>query len=236
MPLGSWIRNYAGGYVALWTRELRNRFIFQKYGSTGANLYQRLVPGAYRADLFRYVALYHFGGIYSDIDTTLHMFLPSMQHLFRNITLAVDVSEDPLATPCRLLNGAILMATPHNCLFRCALGEVFDHSDRRKTFKSDLDVSGPGVLAECLGHVVGRDELTFDEKNVDELDAMGFRLFKSELAADNRQHLVKLSNDSVMLSMRSGGEDYDRQVKAECDPGEHYSTIFRKKGVYRNPT
>jgi hypothetical protein len=173
--------------------------------------------------------MYHIGGIYSDIDSALHVSLTDMHYLFRGVTAAVDLDIS------RLLNGAILMAPPNNCLFRCALGEVFDHSDRREEFESDLDVSGPGVLGECLRHIVGRDSITFDQRNVDELDVLGFRLFKSELLND-KQHTVRLNNGSILVSLPPGGAEYDKQVEADCDPGEHYSVIHRRKGVYRNAT
>lgn len=228
LALGSWIQHFAGGYVALWTSEIRKRFVSKKYGRSGVDLYERLVPGAYRADLFRYVVMYHLGGIYSDMDSTLHLKLPNMGFLFRGVTAAADLDAS------RLLNGAILMSPPKSCLFLCALGEVFDHSEHREEFDSDLDISGPGVLGECLRHIVGKDSITFENKYLNELTALGFRIFKSEMRADSSAHIVRLDNGSTIISLEPGGKGYNRQVKASCDPGEHYSVIHARKGVYRN--
>lgn len=172
--------------------------------------------------------MYYIGGIYSDIDSTLHVSLSKMHYLFRGVTIAVDI------VPSRLLNGAILIAPPGNCLFRCAWGEAFDHSERREHFESDLDVTGPGVLGECLRHIVGKDSVVFDESNGFDPGLSGFRLFNSELVDDSNRHIVTLSNGSMFISLEHGGKDYNRQVKPECDPGEHYSTIHRRKGVYRD--
>lgn len=223
--INSWTHRSANGFVALWTRQMRELFISRQYGGTGLELYQRLVPGAYRADLFRYAIMYRIGGIYSDIDSTLQLALPDS--FFSGVTVAVDLE------PTRLLNGAILMAPPNNGLFMCAVGEVFDHAERREQFDSDLDVSGPGVLGECLRHITGKDYSKFNHNFSSELGVIGFRLLKSELAADG-QHIVKLHDESILISLEPGGKEYDRRVSSMCDPGEHYSVLHRKKGVYRN--
>lgn len=203
-PIQSWIQHYSGGYVALWTRELRETFILQKHGVLGVQLYRRLVPGAYRADLFRYVIMFHVGGLYSDLDSTLQLALLHIDSLFHGVTTSVDLDAT------RLLNGAILMSPPKSCLFLCALGEVFDHSERREQFASDLDVSGPGVLGECLRHIVGRDSIAFDANVTNELNEYGYRVLKSEFTADRKQHIVRLVNGSVLVSLEPGGKGYAR--------------------------
>jgi len=228
--LESWVKNSVFSstdtYVALWTRDARDRLINRLYGSNHLELYQRLIPGAFRADLFRYIVMHHYGGIYSDVDSTLQMGLQEIQYLSAGVTVVIDLDA------ARLLNGAILMAPPGNPLFLCAMGEVFDHSKRRQTFKSDLDISGPGVLGECLRHVVGRDDAIFDQNFVSEVITLGYRLLRSQLKHD--EHVILLQNGSQLLSLQPGGRDYNRSVEARCDPGEHYSVLHRRGEVYRN--
>jgi len=45
-------------------------FVVQKYGAKSFLAYGQLNNGAERADLFRYIALYLYGGIYADVDTS----------------------------------------------------------------------------------------------------------------------------------------------------------------------
>jgi mannosyltransferase OCH1-like enzyme len=51
----------------------RRNFIGDRYGQTMLSSYERIDPlyGAARADLFRYLALYEYGGVYLDIKSTV---------------------------------------------------------------------------------------------------------------------------------------------------------------------
>ena len=223
-PLESWTNKSSEIVYALWTRAVRERFITKVLGSARLDLYLRLAPGAYRADLFRYIIMHHIGGFYSDVDTTLHVRLDELKFISKGVTVAVDVDKT------RLLNGAILISPPRNPLFLCAMGEVFDHSELRKHFASDLDVSGPGVLGECLRHVVGIDEAIFDKQFASKVEDLGFHLLNSELRSP--LHVVEDDFGTVVLAVEHGGRPYDRQVSADCDPGEHYGSMHKRNAVY----
>ena len=221
----SWIDNTVDMYVFLWTSKAREAFINKTLGPGHLKLYNRLLPGAYRADLFRYVIMYHAGGLYSDIDAHLHVNMGSLRNLWDGVTLAIDVD------PKRLLNGAILMSPPRHALFLCALGEVFDHSKHRLYFDSDLDISGPGILGECLRHILGKDDIIYDEQTAADISSFGINLLNSEFTDDGR-HVVKLNGTHTMISLPQGGKSYQRGVRPECDPGEHYSVLYREKRIY----
>ena len=47
-------------------------FIKNNYSKDIINAYDSLIPGAYKADLFRYCVLYKYGGIYSDLTQSVH--------------------------------------------------------------------------------------------------------------------------------------------------------------------
>mgnify|MGYP006129666771 CR=1 FL=1 len=223
----SWIDNADDMFVFLWTSEVRKTFINKTLGPGHLDLYTRLLPGAYRADLFRYFVMYYVGGVYSDLDAHLHMDLSSIGYLFSGITLVIDIDAK------RLLNGAILMSARKQPIFLCAMGEVFDHSEHRLYFDSDLDISGPGVLAECLRHILGKDNMMYDKKTAADINSLGIHLLGSKISDDGR-HVVKLNETDVLISLKPGGEAYDRAVRAECDPGEHYSVLYTEKRVYND--
>ena len=65
----SWLAHAPEYAVFFWTGESRTRFIRLVLGARYEHLYTQLLPGAYRADLFRYVVLFYIGGYYSDMDT-----------------------------------------------------------------------------------------------------------------------------------------------------------------------
>lgn len=231
--LNTWVGKTSNMSVFLWTRDTSRQLVLRLEGTEKLMLYDRLLPGAYRADFFRYFLMYKFGGVYSDIDTILHVNLSANDDIHLRDNTAI-VARD--VTPSRLLNGGILIAPPGHALFLCAFGEVVDHSRRRKAGLDALDVTGPGVLGECAQHILGQDELDFHREELDPSDT-GLRILHSFLLDDDGgKHVIQLGNDTNpanrLISLMKGGEPYARDVAAECDPGEHYQIMHLKGEVY----
>jgi hypothetical protein len=231
--LKTWLGKVQNMYVFWWTQALRRQLILKLEGPETLLLYDRLLPGAYRSDFFRYFILHKIGGLYSDVDTFLHQDLSAhnMRHLRDgSVTVARDLS------PFRLLNGAILITPPGHALFRCALGEVLDHSRRRTPRLEDLDVTGPGVLGECVRHILGQDQLDFFEDDLD-VGATGIQFLYSFWLKDTNQHVIQLKNttkfESRLISLMPGGAKYFRDVSSECDPGDHYNMMHSKGEIYQ---
>jgi len=230
--LNTWVGKTKNMSVFLWTRNTSRQFVLKLEGTEKLMLYDRLLPGAYKADFFRYLLMYKFGGIYSDIDTILHKDLSAndVAHLRDD---AVTVARD--LTPSRLLNGGILVAPPGHALFRCALGEVIDHSRRRENILEDLDVTGPGVLGECARHILGQDELDF-HKDVLDVEETGLRILHSFWLNDSNEHVIQIGNTTEpkdrLISLMPGGAKYSLEVPPECDPGDHYSIMHKRGEIY----
>lgn len=223
----SWLEHSMDMFHLLWTSALREKLIAHKLGDRSLKLYRRLVPGAYRADFFRYFIMFHIGGVYSDVDTFLGIKLTEIKDFDNVTTMAIDLRDSSI------LNGAVLVAPSENSLFVCAMGEVLDHSFRRLYPSAGmLDVSGPGVLGECVRHVLGRDEFIFEPGNV-HFGIFDFQLLKSLILPNGGPHVVQLQDGSELLRLMPGGSQYERNVSLECDPGTHYSTLYAQKKVYR---
>ena len=227
-PVLSWSDNFPAKYVFLWTAKARETYISQALGTEKLKLYRRLLPGAYRADLFKYVLMYFVGGFYSDFDTFL---VQNITETFFRVgtSMAIDLSGP------RLLPGAILVSSSKDPVFRCAMGEVFDHSARKMYFshdRGDLDISGPGVLGECVKHVIGKDDIEFRD-SVPELREQGYHLLESSVLSDG-SHAIILEDGSSLVVLQRGGAGYEKSRTKACDSGEHYSELYRRRAVYAN--
>jgi len=225
-PVLSWSDNFPAKYVFLWTSKARETYISQALGAEKVKLYRRLLPGAYRADLFKYVVMYFIGGFYSDFDAFL---VQNITEAFFRVgtSMAMDLSGP------RLLPGAILVSSSKDPVFRCAMGEVFDHSARKLYFshdRGDLDISGPGVLGECVKHMIGKDDIEFRD-SVPELRDQGYHLFESSILPDG-SHAIILEDGSSLIVLQRGGAGYEKSRTKACDPGEHYSELYRRRAVY----
>ena len=223
----TWEDNAPYTYTLLWSNELREEFISRQLGEEKLAIYRRLLPGAFRADFFKYFIMHYVGGIYSDLDTFLNVNILQVSDFLSGPTMAIDLE------PTRLLPGALLMSPAGNPLFVCAMGETLDHASKREYPGSGLDVSGPGVLGECMRHILGVDgDFRFKAGNIG-LGHLMFRLLESFISSQDRTHVVKISEGSEIIRLMSGGTEYNRTgMTPSCDPGEHYSTLYNKRQIY----
>ena len=222
--VASWGRHADGMIVALWTEELRQRFARKMLGPGKLGLYQRLIPGAYRADLFKYIVMYYIGGIYSDLDATLLMGLGRLGYLFSGTTLCDDL------LPGMLHPGALMMAPPGRVIFVCAAMAVFRHSKNRDMGASDLHVTGPGVLGACA-----RYTRRARGADLEPVGGQGVRRLHSRIPAGG-SHTFYLAGGKALVRLQPGGATYPHVQRPECDPGEHYSVLYRKGEIYRTDT
>ena len=84
--------------------------------------YQSLVPGAYKADLFRLLALYKYGGIYNDIG---HRFLVPIEQLLDGndeFIAATEVSHH--GSYAHALYNGILAAYPYHPIIKFMIDDI----------------------------------------------------------------------------------------------------------------
>lgn len=109
--------------------------------------YARIVPGAFKADLWRYCELYVSGGVYADIDTVC--------------LSAIDAVVDPTATlavpidlePPNLFN-AFVAVRPGHPVMRACIDAVVENVERGAQ-QTGLSFSGPGLLGACVARFLG---------------------------------------------------------------------------------
>ena len=107
-------------------------------------LYNALIPGAYKSDMWRYLVIYHFGGIYNDISMRYtkpigHVVL----HEHDEFVAAVDI--DPTA----MINGFFAAYAGHPILLK-TIELVTDNIRNMRYGCDNLDVTGPRVFARAF--------------------------------------------------------------------------------------
>lgn len=117
-----------------------------------ANLFESVLPGAFRADLFRYMVLYIHGGVYMDCKsstiTPLRQFMPS------DATMVSFLDWLP-----GTIQISFLAATPRHPVIEKCLHLAFDRISRREYGKNPLDITGPQICGRALNTCEGRDSL-----------------------------------------------------------------------------
>ena len=141
-------------------------FIAENFPPEVHEAYESLIPGAFKADLFRYCVLYIHGGVYADIDVLLESNLDAV--LTDDVSFMVPIDE-PVGC---LWNGFMASVPKHPFLLR-AIEQTVNRVRRQETsvdvvaqtcpplsygavFRNDvLYVSGPCALGMAVNTVLG---------------------------------------------------------------------------------
>jgi len=124
-----------------------------------AHAYDCLLPPAYRADLWRYCALYAHGGHYLDAEDALLVPLASLVRPCDTLVLTNDMCpEQPpggdrvQVRPCKMpaVQISLLFAAPRHPFLRCALTMAIRNVEQGVRGRNTLDMTGPVAAGACL--------------------------------------------------------------------------------------
>lgn len=129
--------NPAFNYYLYDDNDCRN-FIQENFNSDVLNAFDTLIPGAYKADLWRYCILYKLGGIYVDIK-----YKPLNEFKFINLTekehWVLDVDKIGVYN-------AVMVCLPNNQILKRAIDKVVENVKRRYYGNCSLEPTGPRLL------------------------------------------------------------------------------------------
>jgi hypothetical protein len=117
-------------------------YLKQNFDDIILNTFNNLIPGAFKADLFRYCVLYIEGGIY--IDCKMIPIIP-----FRQIVKPDDICilvENTYEKNEISIYNAFMCTEPNNKLFLNCINKIVDNCNNLYYPLSPFDVSGPLLL------------------------------------------------------------------------------------------
>jgi len=128
--------------------------VLAKYNVTGAyDAFAKLRPGAYRADLWRYMALWMHGGVFMDIDLRVNMSFDSW--LPFNTDRLVVVHD----MHCRCYWNAVMASPRRSPALLEAIQVIVQNVLAEKYGKGTLDITGPSALWKAVAHARRREEV-----------------------------------------------------------------------------
>jgi len=167
------------------------QFIQKNFDARVTNAYQRLIPAAYRADLWRYCVLYIKGGIYMDVK-----YVPNTNFSFMELTEAEHFVLDKNR---RGIYNAFMVALPKNPALILAIKKIVENVQTRNYGRNLLDITGPTMLSKyILPHAQTTD------------------MYHTSYANDNKyrvvlykgKHILKCYRGYQSEQHRTGGEHY----------------------------
>lgn len=119
-----------------------SEFIRNNFDENVFNAYNSLIPGAYKADLWRYCILYIKGGIYLDIK-----YKPVNNFKFINLT---EKEHFVLDADDRGIYNALMVCLPNNNLLLRAINQIVLNVQNKFYGSSPLEPTGPLLLSSLI--------------------------------------------------------------------------------------
>jgi mannosyltransferase OCH1-like enzyme len=187
------------------------QFIQKNFDETVYNAYIRIIPGAFKADLWRYCILYIYGGVYVDMDTICLEQIDKFLNENIEFMTPIDLNNCPYYGKYNLFNCFIASIPKHPILELCINKIVYNVENNIVPF-SNLDFTGPGLLGQCTNNYLNLDPTSsFIGKE-------GMMINNIHLLKFNNQNeIVENENGLALFQNKNGNEIiktiYDNEIK-----------------------
>ncbi len=181
-------------------------FIKNHFPSYVTEAYKALVPGAYKADLWRYCVLYIYGGVYIDIK-----FKCAPGFKFIELTDKEHFCNDFKKRKRSIYNG-VMISKPKNPLLLKAINKVVQNVKRKYYGKGSLFPTGPILLGKI-----------FKNKYMKDVDM--------RLAPLNKTGLSIKYKDRRILTFYNNYRNEQRKFSNK----PHYHILWKRKAIYFTP-
>jgi mannosyltransferase OCH1-like enzyme len=185
------------------------KFLETHFPQRIVDAYKNLIPGAFKADLWRYCVLYIYGGVYSDIDTickgSLDTFLPEGVDFVTPVDLN-DNNEDRL---WYLFNSFIAATPKHPVLLQC-ISRVVANIEFKFVPQCRMDFAGPGILGQEVNTYLGQPPFTPFPGRAGRHGSLHLLQFHKE------QQLIKDTQGNVLFQNKAGERAIEQLYEYEC--------------------
>lgn len=138
-------------YSMIWFDDKECNDYMKTMGPRIYNSYDKLIPGAYKADLFRACILYNNGGVYVDSYTQP---FTSLQNMFKNYLTEYKDSKHKFISAkdkegCGIHNGFIA-STPNHPFLKQYIDDIVHNCENNYYGKDSLEPTGPICLEKSI--------------------------------------------------------------------------------------
>jgi len=149
------------------------KFIKKNFSKYIYEMYDKLIPGAYKSDFWRYCVLYKYGGCYADVQSTPYVNLNSITKNMKFVS-TIDRCNNLLLG---LYQAFICSVPKHECL-EMTIYDTCQNIYFDKLCESTLDITGPTRLGKSLSTMIKADmsNLLFYEGIYDDVKLLGRNL------------------------------------------------------------
>lgn len=217
----SWIKNNPEYEHYYFDDEKCIEFIEKYFDTRVLNAYLSLIPGAFKADLWRCCILYVYGGVYVDADMVCVR--PLRDYVMPNDEFII-ARDDPMSKS--FLYNAFICSTPNHPFLKKQIDAIMQNVESKMKCYH-LDISGPGLLGKMVNACLYRDIETQYELGENNLNDYKFKV----LFHDWKTKTIKIGDETgtpVLITEYSEKNDEMKQINHTT-----YYDLFLKDIVYQ---
>ncbi len=188
-------------------------------------LYHSLVPGAYRADLWRLLYLYKYGGVYNDVGNIYKVPLDSFIHPDDGFVASAEI-----VLPWALHN-AFIAAHPMHPLVHSMIELVVENVRNKSYGENSIDITGPATLGRAFNRFFGRADkipLPLGRQTLNGLVINFAGQYHGSGDVDER-YIKDMSGKALIKCKFPGYMDAVYKNRNE----KYYGQIYKEGGVFR---
>uniref|UniRef100_A0A6C0BY42 Glycosyltransferase n=1 Tax=viral metagenome TaxID=1070528 RepID=A0A6C0BY42_9ZZZZ len=192
-------------------------FIKKNFDEQTYNAYCKIIPGAFKADLWRYCVLYKYGGVYVDIDTLCLSGIDKFLTEDIEFMVPIDLNTNPGEGQHNLFN-TFIASTPGNPILLNAIERIVSNVENKRISSSKLDFCGPGLLGRAANQVLGRNETDSFvglERNHGKIHFLKF---------EPNIEIVRDMNENILLQNKNGNPLLQCLYFMECQKTKNYKS------------
>jgi predicted O-methyltransferase YrrM len=215
--INKWKENNPNYEYIFHDAEQRLQFIQDNFKENVLNAYKKIIPGAYKCDLWRYCVLYIYGGFYADIDTLCMGKLNSLTNKNIEFIVPVDLNINPREGQHNLACGFI-GSVPKSPILLDAIDRIVFNVENNIIPPSKLDFSGPGLLGRAVNKFLKLDETSSFKGKEGVRNNINFLEFDP-----NTEYMKDVYTDSIILQNKNRNSDIIRLYNNECNKIKNYT-------------
>jgi len=204
----------------LYDKNDRISFIKDNFNDNVLNSYNKLKPGSFKCDLWRYCILYIYGGYYVDLDT---LCLDSLDKLPNsNFVCPIDISWNEIGT--YQLAAGFIGSNKGNPILKMCIDYIVDivMNDNIKIIRP-IDISGPGCLGICMNRYLGNTEKSiFTQYGYTDNNNIYFLNFEkgNEYIGISNENKWILQNKNGNVNLKDAYDNECKKIKDYFDWGK----------------
>jgi mannosyltransferase OCH1-like enzyme len=183
--------------------------------------YESLIPGAYKADLFRLLVLYHHGGVYIDNKSSCILPLREIIQPDDEVHLIRDV------IPECVYNG-FMSSIPGHPLIKSFIDRYVSNVEQKYYGINVLDIGGPQMIGRVVNTFLGNSELS----PIDSFQKDGVRLSGRIIYSSSGEDIIA-SDDSTTAYLERSNKSYQKRKVKDIITLKCYGTRWMMGKVYK---